>query len=150
MAEREIKIEIPQIPEEKREPERPIEPFEKPKISPPLTPAPFPDEVPLPTPISARPAKSPELVHIEKILSEGLEEVYQKMLPEKQQLFKEKGEETASKIDELLKKVVIQAQKILELIKGWLRLIPGVNKFFLEQEAKIKTDKIIAISEKKE
>jgi len=29
------------------------------------------------------------------------------------------------------------------LIKKWLLLIPGVNKYFLEQEAKIKADEIV-------
>jgi len=30
----------------------------------------------------------------------------------------------------------------------WLKILPGVNKFFLEQEAKIKTDKILALKNK--
>ena len=37
-------------------------------------------------------------------------------------------------------------RKILKLIRSWLKLIPGVNKFFLEQEAKIKTDKIVDLA----
>jgi hypothetical protein len=40
-------------------------------------------------------------------------------------------------------------KKILALIRDWLKLIPGVNRFFLEQEAKIKTDKILLAAEEK-
>ena len=35
--------------------------------------------------------------------------------------------------------------KIIDVIKKWLSIIPGINKFFLEQEAKIKTDKIMEL-----
>ena len=31
----------------------------------------------------------------------------------------------------------------MSLIREWLKVIPGINKFFLEQTVKIKTDKII-------
>jgi len=37
-------------------------------------------------------------------------------------------------------------RKALGLIRDWLRIIPGVNRFFLEQEAKIKADKISDIA----
>jgi len=30
---------------------------------------------------------------------------------------------------------------------NWLKLIPGVNKFFLEQEAKIKTDEVLKLKQ---
>jgi hypothetical protein len=93
--------------------------------------------------------KDPQLMKIENILSEGLDNLYRTMQPEEQKRFKEKGEETASKIQQLIKAVKIQTRKILELIKAWLRLIPRVNKFFLEQEAKIKTDKILAMADEK-
>ena len=44
----------------------------------------------------------------------------------------------------------VHSKKILKAIVGWLKMIPGVNKFFLEQEAKIKTDKILlAVEDKK-
>ena len=59
--------------------------------------------------------------------------------------FKLKGEQAASQIRELLKSAHIKVKKILRLILDWLRMLPGVNHFFLEQEAKIKTDKIIAL-----
>jgi hypothetical protein len=87
------------------------------------------------------------LVKIEKILEEDLESFYFSMPPEKQQIFKEKGEETATKIEKMVEAGKVVARKVLKLIRAWLKFIPGVNKFFLEQEAKIKTDKVVAMTE---
>jgi hypothetical protein len=33
----------------------------------------------------------------------------------------------------------------VDVIKRWLSIIPGINKFFLEQDAKIKAEKIIKL-----
>lgn len=101
-------------------------------------------------PITEKPEKSGALVKIEKILEEDLESFYFSMPPDKQLAFKEKGEETASKIEKMVEAGKAVARKILKLIRAWLKIIPGVNKFFLEQEAKIKTDKVMAMAEKKE
>jgi len=82
-------------------------------------------------------------IKVEKILAEGLEDDYKKLPPIVQQEFKLKGEQTASKIAELLKTTKIKIKNIFRLILEWLSLLPNVNRFFLEQEAKIKTDRII-------
>jgi len=79
---------------------------------------------------------------IESILSEGLDQTFLAMPPDIQQRFKVRGEETAKKIDTLLSSTKVQVGKILSLILSWLQIIPGVNRFFLEQEAKIKADKL--------
>jgi len=100
--------------------------------------------------IKATPAiKSPELIKIESILSENMDELFMSMSPEQQLAFKRKGEETASRIQELLAETKVKIREILELIKDWLKLIPGINKFFLEQEAKIKTDRLLITKEQK-
>ena len=90
-------------------------------------------------------AKSPVLQKIEKILEEDLEQIYFQMPPQKQAEFARKGEETASKIKVNLEGAKFQAKKILELIIDWLKIIPRVNKYFLEQEAKIKTDELLKL-----
>ena len=59
--------------------------------------------------------------------------------------FKLKGEEVARNIEQVVAAGKSKAKQILHWIKDWLKLIPGVNRFFLEQEAKIKTDKIIGM-----
>ncbi len=89
--------------------------------------------------------KDPVMIKIEKIMEDGLNDSFQRLSPVAKQEFKLKGEQTASKIRDLLKSSHIKVKKILRLILDWLRMLPGINHFFLEQEAKIKTDKIIAL-----
>lgn len=100
------------------------------------------DQSSVPPPLSAQ---SPplDLLEIENILQENLADVYFNMSHAQRQLFKEEGERTAKEIGRIIASGKSVAVKVLELIKKWLRLIPGINKFFLEQEAKIKTDKIL-------
>lgn len=97
---------------------------------------------------SAPLAKSAEIQEIEEILGAGLEQVYQGLDAREQAEFKRKGEEVATKIDALLGKVKVKAKEILSLIKAWLLSIPKINRFFLEQECKIKTDQIMALAKK--
>jgi hypothetical protein len=91
------------------------------------------------------PAKSQVLEKIEDILEEDLEQIYFQMPPQKQAEFNKVGEETATQIELLLHGVKIQVRKILDLIVRWLKIIPGINKYFLEQEAKIKTDELLKL-----
>jgi len=85
---------------------------------------------------------------IDQILADGLHEVFLNLAPDKQAEFKKKGEETVSKINVLLDQTKTKVGQIIDLIRQWLKLIPGINRFFLEQEAKIKADKIIKIKNK--
>lgn len=96
------------------------------------------------------PQKSETLVKVEGIMQEGLEDIYLKMDPKTQNLFRQRGEEASQKIMALLSEMKIKVKKILTLIREWLLLIPNVNKFWLDQESKIKTDKIIGLPENKE
>jgi len=80
---------------------------------------------------------------IDKILSDGLEEIYFSLSSAKQQEFKSVGEETAREINGILSQAKFSVKTIIDLIRSWLSIIPGVNKFFLEQETKIRTDKIL-------
>ncbi len=102
-------------------------------------------------PIKTQPvvAKGVYFKQIESVLETGLAEVYSKMPPEKQKEFRKAGEETATKISQLLGAAKIKTQKIFELIINWLKIIPGVNRFFLEQEAKIKADRILGLKNRK-
>jgi hypothetical protein len=84
---------------------------------------------------------------IEGILEEDLSDFYASLSPDKQIQFRLKGEETVSKIMAVVSKTRVNARKIFKLIKVWLKTIPGVNRFFLEQEAKIKTDKILHVTD---
>ena len=85
---------------------------------------------------------------VEQILEENMDEVFKTLSPGDQLRFKIKGEETAQTIQTLIQSARVTARKILGLILTWLKMIPGVNKFFLEQESKIKTDEIMALAKK--
>ncbi len=98
-----------------------------------------------PAPVPSVAQKSPEVVAVEKILEANLQSVYSRMTPEQQLRFRQTGEATASKIVELMRAVKVKVGEVAKLIIKWLRLIPSVNQYFLEQEAKIKTDKILAL-----
>lgn len=91
--------------------------------------------------------KSPSLIKVESVLEEGLADIFYSLPDDKKEEFKQKGEEAAKKIDELLNAAKVSAKKIFDVLKEWLSLVPGVNKFYLSQEAKIKTDKLLLISE---
>ena len=84
---------------------------------------------------------------IEKILEDGMGEAFSRLSPVAQQEFKLRGEETAGKIRELMRSTHSKAKQIFRLILEWLKILPGINKFFLEQEAKIKTDRIVQAQE---
>lgn len=84
---------------------------------------------------------------IEGVLSANLEDDFKRMSPELQIQFKVKGEATAIAISTILKSSKIQVKKIINLILNWLRIIPGVNHYFLTQEAKIKSDKVLMLRE---
>ncbi|MBU1130551.1 hypothetical protein KJ840_00235 [Patescibacteria group bacterium] len=110
------------------------------------------EAVSAPTPVPAAAKQSPYYPEIEKILEADLGEVYNNLSPQQQEEFKIKGEETAVQVSQLLNSAKIKfsylAKQIFGLIINWLKIIPGVNKFFVEQEAKIKSDKILALKKK--
>jgi hypothetical protein len=85
---------------------------------------------------------------IENFLARGLEDVYLGMPLAKQAEFRRTGEETAKKINKLLAGAKLNIGKIVALISKWLSIIPGVNRYFLEQEAKIKADEIMKLQSK--
>lgn len=103
-----------------------------------------------PAPASSAAPKSPEVAAVEKILEENLQDVYSRMTPEQQLRFRQTGEATASKIVKLMRAVKVKVGEIAKVIIKWLRLIPGVNQYWLEQEAKIKTDRILALKQRRQ
>ncbi|MEK7145625.1 MAG: hypothetical protein AAB802_00390, partial [Patescibacteria group bacterium] len=100
-----------------------------------------------PAPVVQASQKDELTQEIEEVLSEDLGDLYKNLPPERKKKFKEEGEKTAGLIRQMLTKGKFHGRKVLQLIIGWLKLIPGVNKFFLEQESKIKVDKIMLLAE---
>jgi hypothetical protein len=89
-------------------------------------------------------------LHIEKIMEEGLAEAFTELSVIEQQEFKIKGEYTANQIRVHMKKTKMKVKKILKLLLDWLHVLPGINPFYLRQEAKIKADKIMSLKRQKD
>lgn len=85
---------------------------------------------------------------VETIMEEGLADAYKELSPLEQQEFKIKGEQTAIEIRNMLRSAHVRVKSIFKLLLEWLKLLPGVNRFFLEQEAKIKAEKILTLRRK--
>lgn len=117
------------------------------KAAPPTSRIPFMHKKPAAQPVILE--KSKTFKEIESILSEGLGEIYQSLPDNLKEQFKVKGEETTTQIERIISQTKIAVHKIVDLIKTWLMIIPGVNKFFLEQESKLKAGKILSLAEKK-
>lgn len=90
--------------------------------------------------------KKARMKRIESILEKGLDDVYLAMPEENREKFKKEGEKTIEEINGLFEIGKATMKKIVNLIKKWLAVIPGVNRFFIEQEAKIKADEIINLN----
>jgi len=101
--------------------------------------------------IALLPVTKDELqTEIEAVMSKDLTDVFLNLPENTKEDFRIAGEEASSKIKIMIETGKIKVKRILEIIRDWLRIIPGVNKFFLEQEAKIKTDAILKIIDRKE
>lgn len=85
---------------------------------------------------------------VEQVLEEGLADAYRKMNPSQQQKFRKEGDEAARTISEMVRQAKVRAREVLALLTKWLKIIPGVNRFFIDQEAKLKTDKIVQLAAK--
>lgn len=87
--------------------------------------------------------KDPLLSNIENILAEDLTEVFLELPDDRKLAFKQKGEEVAVKIVQMMESGRMKIAKILGWIQEWLQMIPGVNKYFINQEAKIAADNVL-------
>ncbi len=108
-----------------------------------------PDATAVNTP--APPSDGPDLspAAIEKILEKNLAEVYQAIPEYLRPEFREKGAETASKISTLLQSAKLKIREIIDLILNWLKIVPGLNRFFIEKEAAIKAEEILGLFNQK-
>jgi hypothetical protein len=95
--------------------------------------------------VSASAAYQARQKKIEEVLESDLKDIYLSLSPEERSEFKITGEQTANMINNLIETGKAKIGKIISLIREWLSLIPGVNRFFLEQEAKIKADEILRL-----
>lgn len=84
-------------------------------------------------------------LRIEKIMATGFDDAFKELSPVEQQEFKIKGERAAMEIRQLLRATRVRAKKIFRVLIDWLKFLPGINRYYLIQEAKIKTDQIMTL-----
>lgn len=96
-----------------------------------------------------RPPKDPDLHEVETMLAGGLESFYKGLSAKDQETFRKKGEEISKELAGMVKRLSIDLKRALQLVRDWLLVIPGVSKFFLEQEAKIKVDMLKRLVEER-
>jgi hypothetical protein len=108
---------------------------------------PAPAAVPSAPPQAGPAAKDPIVGRVEDVLEEGLADTYKSMAPGLQRKFRAEGERVAGELAGIIRSLKLNVSRVLKLITGWLKIIPGVNRFFLDQEAKLKTDRIMALAE---
>lgn len=89
-----------------------------------------------------------EVKKIETLLSQGMENAFLSMDTATQAQFKIKGEETSKKIASLMHQTKVKVKQVIDLILDWLNIIPRVNKFYIEQESKIKAEAILKMYKK--
>jgi hypothetical protein len=137
--------EQPALPEQGERPEVRVEtPAERPMPPEKVTEQAVPTTAPVSHP-AVTAADATSVNAIETILAEDLSELYAALDPVTRDEFRKKGEETARAIQPLLQQVKVQARKIIRLLTNWLKMIPGVSALFIEQEAKIKADRLLAL-----
>lgn len=93
------------------------------------------------------PTKDATTRSVEAVLEEGIRDTFATLPPETRAKFKREGEQLTRELTGMIQNLKAKAGRVLALITSWLKLIPGVNHFFLMQEAKIKTDRILALAE---
>ncbi len=85
------------------------------------------------------------LKKVEDILSDGLLDVYIALPEHRRKTFKEQGEIVAQHITQMVLRGTAKVKEVWKLIQSWLLHLPGINKYFIEQEIKIKTDRVMAL-----
>ncbi len=104
-------------------------------------------QVAAPSPVAGgTAAPSPDLQRtVERVLEEGLSDLYQKLDPAAQAKFRHEGEVTAVRVTELLKEVSVKVVELMRLIRRWLFMLPGVSSLFVEGQAKLKAEKLLRL-----
>ncbi|MBI4433550.1 hypothetical protein HY632_02165 [Candidatus Uhrbacteria bacterium] len=106
---------------------------------------------PVPAAQTTTVTKSPLREEIELALADDrLRKLYTHLAPAVQASFREAASRLAERIERMLASGKLDLHDLHDGITNWLRVIPRVNHWFLLQEAKVKTDAILAILAKQE
>ena len=82
-------------------------------------------------------------VRVERALEQNLWDLYFALPQGAREKFKAEGETAAMALRDAIEGKRVRPNQVLRPILRWLKTIPKVNPYFLEQEAKIKTDMVM-------
>ena len=102
---------------------------------------------PVPVASAVNDPRAGVLKQVEALLSEGLQQLYLSLPEGRRAAFKQKGEQIANTITDMIMYGKAKVKEVWSLITSWLGTISGVNKYYVEQEIKIKTDRIMEYAE---
>lgn len=88
-------------------------------------------------------------VRVERVLEQNLWDLYFALPQGAREKFKAQGEAAAAALRTAIESKRVKPSQVLKPVLKWLKTIPKVNPYFLEQEAKIKTDQIMALVEER-
>lgn len=89
--------------------------------------------------------KDPVRMKVERILEDNLWDLYRTLPQGSRAKFKEQGEALAATLRGSLDLPKFRADDAYTAVAKWLKTIPRVNPYFLQQEAKIKTDRYVKL-----
>ncbi len=95
------------------------------------------------TPAIPKVQKDQVLSSVERIMEDGLREVYLGMGDDQRRKFKMSGEAAAAKIREIADKKKVRPYVVGNFIVRWMRQIVGLNPYYLLQAGYIKAERII-------
>jgi len=98
-----------------------------------------------------RPVSQPPKTHLrrelEVVLAEDVFDFMKQTSPAQQVEIRRRGREVLDQVETMIKQTKVNIRKVIHLILAWLKLLPITNKYFLEQEAKIKAEKMLRIAD---
>lgn len=84
-------------------------------------------------------------IRVERVLEQNLWDLYFALPQGTREKFKAEGEAAAASLRAAIESKRVKPSQVLRPVLRWLKTIPRVNPFFLEQEAKIKTDQVMEL-----
>lgn len=103
---------------------------------------------PAPTPVRAAPVeipKDPIQKKIDDIFERNVADAFGELQPLQQEAFRVAAETAAASVHALLSAPKLEPTKIRAVVAGILQLLPETNPWWVEQEAALKTEALVAL-----
>lgn len=103
---------------------------------------------PMPTEAEVKALEKDQVaIEVEKLLEKDLANTYTALPDKIKPFFKSHGEKIAQTVTGMIKNNTFDGGIVMDMVDEWLKLVPKSNSFYLEQEAKLKTDALVKYAE---